>query len=466
MPPDDAPPPGTTAMVASAGLDLRLSSRAQDEVICYRSASETVTVGRFLAEAAALAARLPAGEGPAVNACGDRYHALLGFAAALLRGHATLLGAGRRGTPAFWEMAVAQHPGAYALVDEALPEAMLPVCRVDDPGFATAALAPAEAPTIPAERVVAIAYTSGSTGQPAAHPKPWGSLLAGAAAAAERFGLRPGDGPPTGIVATVPPQHMYGFETTMMLPLRAAVAVHAGTGFFPSDVLAALADMPPRRLLVTTPLHLRALLAEGHRPPALAAVISATAPLSREMAAAVERDWATPMLEIYGATEAGSMASRRTVEDAAWLPYRGIEVHSGLAVVPGLGPVPLGDEIEPAGEGGRFRLLGRLADLVKLGGKRASLAELNRILGAVEGVVDGAFLAPQDIEANPAARLTAFVVAPGRTAEAVLAALRPRLDPVFLPRRVVMLPALPRDALGKLPREALLALGQAGAAGA
>jgi acyl-coenzyme A synthetase/AMP-(fatty) acid ligase len=163
------------------------------------------------------------------------------------------------------------------------------------------------------------------------------------------------------------------------------------------------------------------------------------------------------MLEIYGATEAGSMASRRTVRDAAWTPYRGVQVRPGLAIVPGIGEVPLADVIEPAGEG-RFRLLGRLADLVKLGGKRTSLTELNRALAEVEGVLDGVFVAPEDIESNPAARLTAYVVAPGRSAEEILGALRGRMDPVFLPRRVAMMAELPRDALGKLPRQALAGL--------
>jgi acyl-coenzyme A synthetase/AMP-(fatty) acid ligase len=62
------------------------------------------------------------------------------------------------------------------------------------------------------------------------------------------------------------------------------------------------------------------------------------------------------------------------------------------------------------------------------------------------------------IENNPAARLTALVVAPGRSAEDILGALRARLDPVFLPRPVVLVPALPRNRLGKLPHGALSAL--------
>jgi acyl-coenzyme A synthetase/AMP-(fatty) acid ligase len=99
-----------------------------------------------------------------------------------------------------------------------------------------------------------------------------------------------------------------------------------------------------------------------------------------------------------------------------------------------------------------------LADLVKLGGRRASLGELNRILTEVPGVEDGVFVAPADIESNPAARLSAYVVAPKLTAEDILAALREKIEAVFLPRPIFLVPALPRNALGKLPQAALRGL--------
>jgi acyl-coenzyme A synthetase/AMP-(fatty) acid ligase len=435
-----------------ASQTLALTGRNLAEVICHRDGA-VVSVGQFLAEASALAAQLPE-QGHAVNLCVDRYAALIAFAAALLRGHPTLLGA-RSGAAAFLRMAAARYSGAYILSDTPEPEAPMPVLRVD----ASKGTTPVMLQEIPADRIAAIAFTSGSTGMPTAHAKPWGSLVAGAAAAAARFQLRTEDGLPTTIVATVPPQHMYGFETTMMLPLRAAVAIYSGASFFASDLHQALTAIPPRRLLVTTPLHLRVLLAEGRRPPALAAVISATAPLAREMAAAVEHDWGAPMLEIYGATEAGSVASRHTATEETWLPYAGIAVRPGVAEVPGLGVVPLADVVEPAADG-RFRLLGRLADMVKLGGKRASLAELNRVLAGVPGVEDGVFVAPDDVESNPVARLTAYVVAPGRSAAEILDVLRGRIDPAFLPRRLALVTALPRDPLGKLPRQALAGLAQ------
>ena len=75
-------------------------------------------------------------------------------------------------------------------------------------------------------------------------------------------------------------------------------------------------------------------------------------------------------------------------------------------------------------------------------------------------MVDGAFFMPDEKEAAEEAvtRLMAFVVAPDMQPAALLAALRQRIDTVFLPRPVVLLPSLPRNSTGKLPREALQAL--------
>ena len=97
----------------------------------------------------------------------------------------------------------------------------------------------------------------------------------------------------------------------------------------------------------------------------------------------------------------------------------------------------------------RFRLLGRSNDLVNIAGKRSSIAHLNFHLNAIDGVIDGSFWMPPD-GASPVTRLVAFVVAPDVAPERIRAALRQRIDPVFLPRRIVAIDALPRDATGKL----------------
>ena len=81
------------------------------------------------------------------------------------------------------------------------------------------------------------------------------------------------------IVATVPPQHMYGLEMSILLPALGDMAVHCGRPMFPQDVAGALADVPEPRVLVTTPVHLRVLSESGIRFPDTALIMSATAPL-------------------------------------------------------------------------------------------------------------------------------------------------------------------------------------------
>ncbi|RBL52402.1 AMP-ligase, partial [Xanthomonas oryzae pv. oryzae] len=55
-------------------------------------------------------------------------------------------------------------------------------------------------------------------------------------------------------------------------------------------------------------------------------------------------------------------------------------------------------------------------------------------------------------------RIAALVVAPSLDEAQVLAALRVSVDPVFLPRRLRKVAALPRNETGKLPRDVVLGL--------
>ena len=404
----------------------------------FQRPSGPVSAAAFLHDVHALAAALPAGQHP-VNLCRDRYAFAVAFCAAVVAGRTTLLNV----DAASLETLAAAYDGCFAVSDEAVW-----ACLERDPNYQDRLC-----PDIDAQHLAAIVFTSGSTGAPVPHPKRWGALVARSRAAAEQFGLRAGT-----VVGTVPPQHMYGFETTVLLPLHAPVASWCGPAFFPGDIGAALVACPCPRVLVTTPLLLRTLLHAGLGLPQLEAVISATAPLDPAFAALVESSWDTPVFEIFGATECGSIASRRTTAGAKWTPYPGLRVDIGIACstvhAPDAEPVPLADLLEPEGDG--FLLLGRRTDVVKLGGRRASLPGLNRLLTGLAGVDDGAFVVP-DEDGTPG-RLVAVVVAPGLTVPGILADLRRVMDPIFLPRRVIQVESLPRNALGKLPRHALLQL--------
>lgn len=429
-----------------------LTDRQPGAVLFYRR-GRPVTAAAFQHDALTLAGTLP-DAGHMVNLCHGRYAFAVAFAAALLRRQPCLLTGDRSeaGLAALTE----RFPGAYAAVEDpgACP---LPACPVR-PGGQAPADAP-QVPPIPARQLAAVVFTSGSTGAPVPHNKPWGALVARSRAAAAQFALDAAH--PSTIVGTVPPQHMYGFELTVLLPLHAPAASWCGPAFYPGDVHAALSAAPTPRVLVTTPLQIRALLRAGTGLPPLRAAISATAPLDNDLAAEAERRWQAPMLEIFGATEVGSVASRRTLDGDAWAAYPDVAVQpdteAATVSAPWAEPAALADHIE-ALDARRFRLLGRRTDLVKLGGRRASLSGLNRILLGLDGVADGVFVVPGDLEQRATARLMAIVVAPRRSPDSILAELRGRVDPLFLPRRVVCVDALPRNELGKLPQGALLAL--------
>ena len=424
-------------MIMNAGAAVPvLVDHAPDDVVIWHQ-GRGVTAIEIIALARALARALPRSR-YAINVCDSRQNFLIAFLAAAQRAQVSLLPPSRA-------------PQAVRELQDAYPDH----CLLTDAVVVAAAgrqesLAPL---AIVAPDPVAIAFTSGSTGRAEGHPKAWSTLLATAKLARERFLADCGR---FHVVATVPPQHMYGFETTITLILLSGSAVSDGRPLFPADIAAELASVPAPRVLVTTPAHLRACVADQVRFPPIQLIISATAPLDRELAAAAEGQWSTRVFEIFGCTEAGSMASRRTVESDYWFTYPGawVEPLAAGAVYHGghlSEPVQLQDILELESPH-RFRLIGRSADMVKVAGKRVSLAELTRRLLELPGVKDGVIFVPR-----PEARPAALVVAQGTSRAEILAALADQLDPVFVPRPLVLVDRLPRNETGKIPRAALLA---------
>jgi acyl-coenzyme A synthetase/AMP-(fatty) acid ligase len=262
------------------------------------------------------------------------------------------------------------------------------------------------------------------------------------------------------IVATVPPQHMYGLELSVLLPLCSRAAIDVSQPFFPADIAQALQRVEAPRILVTTPFHLRALLQSDVVLPEVETVVSATAPLDIQLARDIEARFATRIVEVFGSTETCVIAHRRTVLDEPWRLYDGVNLRpqpDGTLVDADyfVTPTLLQDIVEFEGER-RFVLRGRNGDLLDIAGKRASLGDLNHRLLAIDGVRDGVMFA-LDADAKGVQRLAALVVADGLSEADVVERLRCSIDPVFLPRVVRIVDALPRNATGKLPREALLA---------
>ncbi|MEA9727104.1 xanthomonadin biosynthesis 3-hydroxybenozate--AMP ligase XanA2 [Xanthomonas campestris] len=417
---------------------------------------QAVDLATFIAHVHGLAQSLPDGR-HAVNLCEDRYRFMVAFYACAVRGQVSLLPSSR--APAVVGEVQARHADAYCLGDLALELApprywQLPadLPRLEGP-----------VPMLADDALVAIGFTSGSTGAPQPNPKTWGSFLTSTRqdlVALQSLWAHT-DAVPH-VVATVPPQHMYGMELSVLLPMVTALAVHAGRPFFPDDVARALAEIPEPRVLVTTPVHLRALVESGVHLPPLVGIVSATAPLAQEVAAAAEARFGGEVREMFGSTETCVFAVRRTAVEAAWTPLPGVRLESQaagtLVHAPHLAsPVLLADMMDVAADG-RFQVRGRQADLLEIAGKRASLADLTRRLLAVPGVVDGTIVQLAPEHGQSVGRIAALVVAPSLDEAQILTALRGSFDPVFLPRRLRKLAALPRNETGKLPRDLVLGL--------
>ena len=431
--------------------------RSPAAVLAWRN-GRAVSAQSFLDDVAAISTRLPAAA-HVLNACSDRYRFPVAFAACLAGGRTTFLPSTR--TPEVIRRLAEFAADIICVTDDPDCGIALPQILYQDAeeSAGTSAGGPWHVPMIDADRTAAIVFTSGSTGAPLPHRKSWGRLCACVRAGALRLGLDAGR--TYSLVGTVPPQHMYGFESTVLLPLQSANVLVADRPFYPADIAAALAAAPAPRVLISTPIHLRALLAADIELPPIELVVSATAPLARELAQDVERRFAAPLIEIYGSTETGQIATRRTATDDSFHLWPGVALSAAAdgAYAEGghlEGRTSLGDRVELTGDE-EFRLLGRTEDLVNIAGKRSSFAYLNHLLTSIPGVVDGVFFQGDDPDggATGVARLAAAVVAPTLDAATLLERLRELLDPVFLPRPLLLVARLPRNATGKLPRSAL-----------
>jgi acyl-coenzyme A synthetase/AMP-(fatty) acid ligase len=435
-----------------------LSHASPTATVAYRSGL-AVTAEAFLDDANHVARGL-SGSRHVLNVCADRYHFTVGLAACLISERVSLLPSTH--TPQVIAQLKAFAPDACCLTDDAHCDIELPRTYYPDllppPSPAARARPCFDVPRIPSDQLAAIVFTSGSTGTPLPYRKTWGLLARCVQNGAPRLRLL--DGRSHALVGTVPGQHMYGFESTVLLALLSGNALSAERPFYPADVAAAVQRVPRPRVLVTTPIHLRTLLTSEVEFPAVDLVMSATAPLSCELAREVEETYRTPLLEIYGSTETGQIAMRRTAETAAWRLWPGVHLSIADGRVYAQGGhieqlTPMCDVIEITGED-QFLLHGRTADLVNIAGKRSSFGYLNAQLNAIPGVIDGAFfLRDAATGSTGVARLAAAVVAPGMSVATLTEQLRQLIDPVFLPRPLLIVSRLPRNATGKLPQQAL-----------
>ena len=384
-----------------------------------------------------------------LNLCEDHYHFLVIFTASMLEGRTTVMPANR--SEGELKRLTVINDGIQLIND--LDIAI--ICQIDS--LNSNSDITWDVNLVPETMIVAELYTSGSTGMPSVNPKTWGQLVNGAQQVCERFGLDKFT--KSSVIATVPSQHMFGFEMSIVLPLVCGVTIHQDQPFYPLDIQCALSATSPPRILVTTPIHLKACITLKNNWPDIEFVISATAPLYEDLAHQVENIMNTEVQEIYGCSEVGAIATRCINKNQNWELLQSYTLimddeDAKLQTSSILKPVSLPDKLEIL-PGNFFRLVGRMSDMVKIGGKRGSLSEITARIKSLPGVEDAAVFKPEQ-KGSQRERLAALVVAPGLTDEQLRDALLYGIDPVFLPRPLCVVPALPYNSIGKLAKVDLL----------
>ncbi len=330
--------------------------------------------------------------GHVVNLCRDRYRFAVGFAAALCRRQVNLLPP--NDMPGMLDQLATDYPDVYCLTDGERPDgpAIFPYPSIlpHDPAAHLV-------PRFPADQLAAVLFTSGSTGRPQPHGRSWGDLVnryARSGSAARHWFAARGvaDWYRTAsaqLRTRIPPDartaaRVGAARRAAILPgryCRGACRCAASSGA--GDHAAPLAGSAG---------------GAGHHALRLTWCSQQPRRCRSELAREAEQRFAGTLYEIYGCSEAGQIAVRRTALTQEWRCLDGIVLRQDAAGTWASG-IPIAEEtllsdVIELHDHARFSLHGRIADLVNVAGKRTSLAHLNHHLNAIEGVLDGALLPP------------------------------------------------------------------------
>ena len=226
--------------------------------------------------------------------------------------------------------------------------------------------------------------TSGSTGEPKSVARSEESLRADARALVAAFPEVWGGGPP--VVASVRPEHMYGALWRVRAPAEAGSTVDPAVVASVEELAAACARHG-EIVFVTTPTFLEKALAHPDFAPlrgSFRAIVTSGSMLRGETALAVAEAAGVCPLEIYGSTEAGTVAFRRRSEGEEWTLAPGVDASrtgDGRIVVDS--PFAMERPLEMPDRAvfsspRRFLLLGRADRRVKILERYVSLTAVER----------------------------------------------------------------------------------------
>jgi acyl-CoA synthetase (AMP-forming)/AMP-acid ligase II len=335
-----------------------------------------------------------------------------------------------------------------------------------------------------------LAYTSGTTGRPKAVPLTHRQLLTSVRVAMSAWGWREDDV----LAHALPLFHQHGLGGVHAV-LAAGSTAHISSRFT-APALAGLVRAHRASVLFAVPTMYQALVGDGPRRGGLLAgvrlAVCGSAPLTAQLAERLATELGRTPLVRYGLTETGLNVShtpaaphpgsvgiplpgvlvRVWAEDAAppgtdgEIQVRGPHVFHGYAGNPSAtaesfmpdGWFRTGDigRLDPAT--GHLVIRGRIKEMIITGGLNVYPREVETVLENHPSVAEAAVAGV----AHPhwGEQVTAWVtLRPGHDFDeaALIAHARTALAGYKCPKRIYLLPALPRTPLGKLQRSALTA---------
>lgn len=305
-------------------------------------------------------------------------------------------------------------------------------------------------------------FSSGSTGEPSVSTKTGQQLLGEAEFLAQTFGV----GASARVISSVPAHHIYGLLFGVLVPLLGGGAFFTDAPSFGRSLGESIRE-GRANVLCSVPPHLHGMQVLDRTDVAtLERVFCSGARLPSEDAAALRVGLGLEVTEVLGSTETGGMAWRLASQAPAWTPLPGVQItadEQGTLLVdsPFLGdgcerPHRTKDSIRML-DATRFEHIARTDSIVKVGGERVSLAEVEQHLRSVPGVRDATVLAVDDPGPRQS-QIWAVVAGAELAPQEIRRSLAGRLDAVAVPRRIACVDSLPREATGKLQREVLLGL--------
>lgn len=361
------------------------------------------------------------------------------------------------------------------------------------PGLDLVVFADSSASTSGYPDAAVLKLTSGSTGLPKATITTEAALVSDTLHITEAMGIGPADTQ----LGAIPLSHAYGLGNLVVTLLMQGTAVVLREAFVPHQ-LRADAERYGARVFPGVPFmfdHFSANPPAGGWPGSLGRLISAGARLDAETVRRFHDRFGVKIHSFYGTTETGGIAFDDTddvrEQTTVGRPLPGVTVtlrHDDGEPEGGGRVHVAGDAVAGAyagedgadafveggfltGDLGHFDhrnhlvLTGRVSSFINVAGRKVQPLEIEQVLAAMPGIADARVLGVAD--ALRGQQIVACIVprAAGLDAVAVRQFCASRLAPYKIPRRILMLRALPLTARGKLDRRALEALAEAEIAG-